>query len=147
MSTKSVVALACYLLVIFRLVAEGMLSLSGSKMMSYHRQIMGVDWSTLEPGVRTMLLAFCRLEGALMLATALLMGILLFVLFRRGEEWARWLGSGVGLVFLAPAVVVSMTLAISTDVATPWPGNTIAVMLLITGFLLSRDLTRGTTIR
>ena len=146
MSARSQIALVCYLLVIFRLGAEGVLCLSASKFLPYHQEIAGVSWERMEAGVQTLLLSFCKMDGALMLTTAALMAALSFILFRRGEEWARWLTSSVGLLVLIPAALVSLSLAISTGAATPWPGHAIAILLLIVGFLLSRDLTRGTTI-
>ncbi len=58
MTIRNKFSLFCIGLIAILEVVIGIVYFAASEVMSYHKEVLGVDWEQLEPGVRTMLVAF-----------------------------------------------------------------------------------------
>ena len=90
MSKRMKVAFGCHLLALLLIAAVGVVYLFRSQFMPYHAIAVGKTWAQVDPAFQILLLALIRLVGGAWIATALAMGILLFIPFRQCIRWARW---------------------------------------------------------
>lgn len=111
-----------------------------SDITSYHKEVIGVDWAGLAPGVQKLLIILMKGTGDAALVGALAIGLFLGVPYRRGENWSRWAILLVGLALLVPMLIGAVYLASTTGASSPWWLNAILMLLLLAAFLLSMDL-------
>ncbi|MEW6264066.1 MAG: hypothetical protein AB1641_13410 [Thermodesulfobacteriota bacterium] len=114
--------------------------LAKSEITSYHKQVIGVDWAGLVPGVQKLLIILMKGTGDAAVVTALALAFFLIVPFRRGENWSRWAILTVGLAFLLPMLFGSIYLASTTGASSPWWLNATLLTFLLVGFFLPDDL-------
>jgi hypothetical protein len=112
-------------------------------MTHYHLEVIGVDWSSLAPGVQTLLLVLMKGTGDAALTASLAIALFLLIPFRRGESWSRWAILLVGLTLLVPMLIGAVYLAFTTGASSPWWLNAGALVILLAGFFLSADLAKG----
>jgi hypothetical protein len=113
-----------------------------SDMTSYHHEVIGVDWSSLAPGVQTLLLVLMKGTGDAALTASLAIALFLLIPFRRGENWSRWAILIVGVTLLVPMLIGAVYLAYTTGASSPWWLNAGLLAILLAGFFLSSDLER-----
>lgn len=104
--------------------------------MPYHKEVLGVDWAQLQPGVRTMLVAFINVYGAMHVAVAVALGCLVLSPLRLGQPWARWSVLAVGIPAIGSATVTAIRLAFTTGARTPWQVALLLFALLLLGVAL-----------
>ena len=107
---------------------------------SYHKEVIGVDWSTLAPGVQKLLIVLMKGTGDAALVGAMSIAFLLLIPFRKKENWSRWAILIIGLALLIPMLIGAIYLASTTGASSPWWMNLILMLLLILGFFLSGEL-------
>jgi hypothetical protein len=107
------------------------------EVMPYHKQALGVDWSRLEPGVRTLLLTFLNGYGSAHFAVGIALFALLVFPLRQGQPWARWAILAIGLPVLGGTAYLSARLAAITGADVPWQGAVFLLMLFIIGVALA----------
>jgi len=90
MSLRNKLAAVCIALPTLAQLAAGVIYFRAPEIMPYHKEVLGVGWSQVQPGVRTMLVAFVNVYGAMQFAVAIALAVLLLVPMRRGQPWARW---------------------------------------------------------
>jgi hypothetical protein len=134
---RSKVAFRSFLVIALAEVGVGLRYLLSPRIMWYHQQALGVRWADLAPREQMVLIALLKGTGLCALITGLTMGTLLFLPFRRGESWARWVIAGLSLSTLVPATWEAVTLAAATGAATPWPLLLAAILLVLVGFSLA----------
>ncbi len=88
MSIRMKTAFWCYLLVLLSLGIFGIIYLSRSQFMPYHAIAVGKTWAEVDPSFQILLLALIRAIGGTWIATALAIGLLLFIPFKQGARWA-----------------------------------------------------------
>ena len=140
MSTKLKIAFACNLASVLIFTTGGLAYLFSRELMSYHLEVLDVGWSDLNARSQIMLLSFLKGTGLAALVPGIAMGILLFVPFQRGDAWARWAITVIGLMTLLPATYIAATLASATGASIPWPLLLVPVFLLLLAFILSGEL-------
>lgn len=139
MSKRMKAAFGCHLLVLLSIAAVGVVYLFRTEFMPYHAIAVGRNWAQVDPAYQILFLAAIRALGGAWIATALAMGILLFIPFRQSMRWARWAVPAVGLVVELTALYVTLSVALNTPATPPWMGAAFAVLLLVVGFLLSLE--------
>lgn len=115
----------------------GVIYLSASEVMPYHKDVLGVDWSDVGPGVRTMLVALVNAYGSAHFATGIALSLLLLIPLRSGQRWARWAILAVGLPVLGATAYVSARLAFATGAEMPWRGAVVLLVLFVIGVALA----------
>ena len=119
----------------------GVLYLFSSEITYYHKEIIGVAWETLAPGVQTLLIILLKGTGDAALVTGVTIAILTFIPFRRQREpWSRWAILLIGLTFLLPMLIGAVYLAITTGAPSPWWLNATLIASLFIAFFLSGKL-------
>lgn len=111
-----------------------------SDVTSYHREVIGVEWGSLAPGVQKLIIILMKGTGDAAIVTALSMALLLLIPFRRGENWSRWAILLIGLALLIPMLIGAAYLASTTGASSPWELNAALTIILFIGFMLSADL-------
>ena len=83
MSIRMKTAFWCHLLALLPIGIFGMIYLFRSQFMPYHAIAVGKTWAEVDPSFQILLLALIRVLGGTWIATALAMGILLFIPFKQ----------------------------------------------------------------
>ncbi len=138
MTTRNKISLACIGLVALVECVVGIVYFTASEVMPYHKEVLGVGWEQLDPGMRTMLVAFVNAYGSGHFAVGVALAALVMFPLRRGQAWARWAVLAVGLPMLGTTVYVASYLASQTGAGTPWQGALLMLGVLILGVALFR---------
>ena len=137
MSIRMKVTYWCYLLALLSIGIIGLIYLFRSQFMPYHAIAVGKTWGEVDPSFQILLLALIRVVGGAWIATALAMGILLFIPFRQGIRWARWAIPAIGLVAELPALYATLSVTLNTPATPPWKGVVLVMALLVVGIIFS----------
>jgi hypothetical protein len=135
-SSRNRVAFVCIAIPALVELGLGVAYFTASEVMSYHQEALGVGWSQLEPGVRTLLLTLLNGYGSAHFAVGIALGALLLFPLRRGQAWARWAVLAIGLPVLGATAYLSARLAAVTGSNVPWQGAIILLLLLLAGVAL-----------
>lgn len=136
-SARNKMAFVIYLVNALALLAFGVVYLSCSTILPYHRQAMNMNWEELNTGLQVLFQAFMKMVASSFLLAGLSMLILLFIPFKKGAPWAHWAIPLLGLVSTGFALYVSATVTIKTHALTPWPVALTGIILIVAAFLLS----------
>jgi hypothetical protein len=139
MSIRMKVGFWCHLLAMLLIGIAGLIYLFRSQFMPYHAIAVGKTWAEVDSAFQILLLALIRVVGGAWIATALAMGILLFIPFRQGLRWARWAVPAIGLVAELPALYVTLSVTLNTPATPPWKTVVLIIALLVAGFILSLE--------
>ena len=139
MSIRMKVGFWCHLLAILLIGTVGLVYLFRSQFMPYHAIAVGKTWAEVAPAFQILLLALIRVVGGVSIATAVAMGIVLFIPFRQGMRWARWAIPAIGLVGALPSLYATLSVALNTPARPPWEGLVLIIVLLVAGFVLSLE--------
>jgi len=139
MSIRMKAAFWCYLLALLPIGIFGMIYLFRSQFMPYHAIAVGKTWAEVDPAFQILLLALIRVVGGTWIATALAMGILLFIPFKQGMRWARWAVPAIGLVAELTALYATLSVTLNTPATPPWKGVVLIIVLLVAGLILSLE--------
>jgi hypothetical protein len=131
------ISFGCHLLALVSIGLVGLIYLFRSQFMPYHAIAVGKKWSEVDPTFQTLLMALIRTLGGAWIATALAIGILLFIPFRQGMGWSRWAVPIIGIVSQIPALYATLSVTLKTPANAPWKGVVLIMILLIVGFILS----------
>ena len=123
----------------FQFVLETLIYLFRLQFMPYHAIAVGKTWAEVDPAYQILLLALIRALGGAWIATALAMGILLFIPFRQGMWWARWAVPAIGLVAELPSLYATLSVTLNTPATPPWKGVVLIIVLLVAGLILSLE--------
>jgi len=110
----------------------GVRYLAASQLMPHHRQMLGVAWTELTPGTRTLMLTLMKGTGLAGICTAVPLAVFLAVPFRRHEAWSHWAILLTGVTALVPMLIGALRVRSATGVAVPWWPH--VVLLAALGF-------------
>ena len=136
MSLGRNIAFGLYFLTMLISVIFAALYLFRGGYMPYHAEAVATPWSKLDRKFQALFIAFLRVAGGGWLSSAMSIGFLLFIPFRRGELWANWALLAVGLTVSIPAVVATVGLKRKTSANPPWVMAVVAVFLVMAGFIM-----------
>jgi hypothetical protein len=139
MSIRMKLGFRCHLLAMLLLGGTGLLYLFRSQFMPHHAIALGKTWTEIDPAFQILLLALIRIVGGAWIATALAIGIVLFIPFRQGMRWARWAVPAIGLVTLLPAFYAMLSVTLNTPATAPWKSALLTIVMLVAGFVLSLE--------
>ena len=133
------IAFGCHLLALLSIAAVGVFYLIRTEFMPYHAIAVGKTWNQVGPAFQILLLALIRAAGGAWLATALAMGIILFIPFRHGMRWAKWAIPAVGLVAELTTLYVMLSVTLNTPATPPLEGVVLTMVLLVAGLIFSLE--------
>jgi hypothetical protein len=137
MSVRKKIAFAIYFLNCLSLVGFGAVYFFSPTLMSYHQQVIGRTWEELGTGIRIIFHAMLKATGAGFLVTGISGLLLLFIPFKRGEDWASWALPFILLFWNAGVAYVSAGIALKAGVVTPWPIPVLGMVMLIVALIFS----------
>lgn len=139
MSGRVKVAFGCHLLVILGIGIIGLIYLFRTEFMPYHAVAVGHSWKEVDSAFQILLLALIRAFGGASFSTAVAMGIILFVPFRRGTQWARWSILAIGYAYYVPALIATLSVTLNTPATPPWKFIVMGMVVLLIGLILSLE--------
>lgn len=137
------IAFGCYLVAIIIIASISPYYLFTPHLLPFHEQAIGVAWSDLTPGFQSQFLSLMKVAGGGYLTTALSLVVLLFIPFRRGENWARWAITGIGIPAILIINYAGLTLILNTPARPPIIWGPVVTILLIAGFIVSAKMEKG----
>ena len=137
MGKRDKIAFVIYFLLALASIAFGVVYLFCSTIMPYHRVAIGIPWEQLSTGFQALLQGLIKVAAAGFLVTGISSLALLFIPFRRGDLWAKWLIPVLGSVWNIIALYATIMIAMKTPAFTPWPATIAAMVLLIVAFILA----------
>jgi hypothetical protein len=137
MTVRMTIALICNSLVTVVFGGVGIAYLLSGEITSYHKQVIGVEWESLAPGVQLMMLVLMKGTGLAVLITGITVGVLSWIPVRQGQNWARWATLLIGMTCLVPMLAGASYLAITTGASSPWWLNAILMISVIIAFILA----------
>ncbi len=137
MSWKLKVAFFCYLLSMLILILFALMYILRSEFMPYHAAAVGQSWTEVDPAFQIVILALMKVTGGGWLATVFANGILLFIPFRKGMQWAYWAIPVIALPASLTSLYSVIHLARNTPASPPTMAAAIATILIVVGFVFS----------
>lgn len=137
MNVTDVLALIFYAISAALLVVFGVVYLTCSEYMPYHRAALGLDWKDLNPPLQTLLITLLRVAGGGFLASGLGIGIILGFPFRSGEPWATYAILVIGLTVAIPTLYATIVMRRRTPASPPVAAGAVGVGSIVVGFILS----------
>lgn len=125
-------------------------SLSSGRLLPFHETASGVDWDSLAPGMRSVLLALLKSTGLGFLVVGMVTVLLSALETRRVLRMGSWdplvvsLGAILPLIFCLGLARINYRLMRETGARTPWKGSLYAAAALLVA-LLSTALCGCTT--
>ena len=129
----------CFFVALLVPTAFGLVYMAMPQVMPYHLAALGTDWAGVPPAYQIVLLTLMKATGAGMVSTGLAGGVILFIAFRRGEDWARWALFLITTVSALLFIWVTLMLQLESGAQVPWYGPVISLILVASGFLLSKQ--------
>ena len=142
MTGRFVIAASLNWLVAAVMFGVGVRYLVSTQIMPHHLRILGVAWTDLTPPTRTLMLTLMKGTGLVGICTAVALGVLLAIPFRRQEAWSYWAVLLVGLTALVPMLIGAIRVRMATGVAVPWWPHVVLLVALGLAFLLAGDFVR-----
>jgi hypothetical protein len=139
MTSRLAIAAGLNWLVAVVMFGIGVRYLAARQLMPHHLQILGVPWSELTPGTRTLMLTLMKGTGLVGVCTAVPLAVLLAGPFRRHETWSHWAILLVGLTALVPMLIGAIRVRSATGVAVPWWPHVALLAALGLAFGLAAD--------
>ena len=134
-----VITFVCYGLTALIALGFGLIYLTRSQFMPYHRDALQRDWHELDPQIQTLILALMRVAGGGWLAAGIATTWLLWIPLPAGAPWAVNAIPAIGLP-IALASLYATRLVRSRTPGNPPMGLAIgAIGLLLLGCLCAQD--------
>ena len=137
MTATYLAAFACYGLSALLSMLFGVIYLVRSTFMPYHQEALGKPWRQLDQNLKVLLLGLMRTAGGGLLVAGVSASILLLIPFRAGESWSTYSIPAIGLLTAIPALYATIVIRSRTHAHTPVAASSMAVGLLVIGFILS----------
>ncbi|ESA35272.1 hypothetical protein N836_12915 [Leptolyngbya sp. Heron Island J] len=140
--TKFKLALSCNLAAIVIVALLALIYLFTPQLLPYQQTTIGTNWSDLGLGLQTQFLSLMKVAGGGYLATAACLAVLLWILFRRRETWARMAIPAIGIPAILIVNYAGLTIMHNTPGRPPLIAGPITITLFIAGFILSANSAR-----
>lgn len=117
-------------------VVGGVRYLIRTEFTAYHAEVVGKNWSQIEPGIQTIILGMLTIVGSGFLATGVAI-LFLIIPIRRGEVWANWALLAVTFANWVPVLYVTFALRkVAPNAQTPIIPTIIIIALVVIGSIL-----------
>jgi hypothetical protein len=119
------------------LIATGLLFQFSNEFLSFHSDVIQTNWEDLDVNSQILYLGMMRTEAAGFLASAIALGFLLCIPFRRHEKWSYWAMSTIGIVEYLPTFFANYHVSKVTLASPPWPLMLFLIFSLVLALSLS----------
>ncbi len=142
MKTTTKIAFACFFLTSVLEALIGFRYIFATQIMPYHEVAIGASWSDLSPGIQLLFVMLIKSVGAGNIIILSAINVLLFIPFRKGEPWSRWLLFAMTLFHSLFIFWIILTVKLSTQACPPLWVPIAGGILSIAGFLLSTGMAK-----
>lgn len=137
MKLRHKIGFGIYLVNLIMCTAVGFVYFFSSEMLPFHAQVIGKNWAELDRGIQIVILALIHFVGVGSISVGLSGLVVLFIPFRRGENWANWMLFLITIVFGGLGFFVTFK---AYSVVSTWPYILASMVLGLLGFLFSRGM-------
>ncbi len=137
MKTRLKISQLCYLLIGVGYTILGILYTFASSVKSYHLDAMETTWNQIALGQQVVMMAIMRGSGSGFIAAGFAILILLFIPFKKGENWARWSIFFISMIEGLPTIYSAMQVKQYTPGDPPLFLAVSAVIAALLGVILS----------
>lgn len=137
MTTRTRIALGCYVVVLLALTAWGIGFMLRDEFMPYHAVAVGMPWSDVPRPFQVLILGLMKVSGALWITIGLCIAVLIAGPVRRGERWSLWAVPLLLLVECLAPVPAMVLVTANTPAQPPWISTAIQIALVLAGMALS----------
>jgi hypothetical protein len=137
MSTPYKASFICYLLTALVLAGFGFRYFLATELTTYHAAALGQPLAAMSLNQQVTFVTLYRAVGTGMLSTAMALGFLLFIPFRRGERWSRLAMTAVGLCFAGLSTYFTLAFKAATGFDAPWPASVASAALIVVAHVLA----------
>ena len=141
--TRKEIAFGCYLVAIIIIASISPYYLFTPHLLPFHEQAIAVAWSDLTPAFQSLFLSLMKVAGGGYMTTTLSLLVLLFIPFKRGDNWARWAIIGIGIPAILIINYAGLNLILNTPARPPILWGPVVITLLIAGFIVSAKMEKG----
>jgi hypothetical protein len=145
MNTKTKIAFSCYLVGILIIASIAIIYLLTPQLLPYQEKAICEVWSQLKPGFQIQFLSLMKVSGGGYISVAVALAVLLFIPFRKGENWARWSIPAIGIPAILIVNYAGLTIILNTPGRPPLIAGPIAIAFFLTGLILSAKRNKETT--
>ncbi|KGY14211.1 hypothetical protein NM22_01775 [Vibrio tubiashii] len=137
MNLQRRVSFGLFLVIAMLMIATGVTYLTAPTLMPYHLDAMQSTWNGLSTGIQTMSINFMKSVSAGFLSSGLAVLVLLFLPFRRGEQWAAY--AILALIYTQVGIISSRTYDVAVNTAANPPLLPLVLVLVAAtvGFVLA----------
>ena len=137
MTRRKKIATACFAINAFAFLMIGLTFVLKQSFFPFHADVIQTSWADVDPAAQTLYLGMMRTEGAGYLASAVAIGFLLLIPFRRHELWSYWAIATIGIVEHLPTLFANLHVSQTTPASPPWPFVLLGIVLLAIGLVVS----------
>ncbi len=112
-------------------------NLFSTEFLPYHEKAAGKEWGGIEDSLRLVILSFLRLAGLGFLVVSILMIVCPIVNYFAPNMLYKYLIPVVALIYSIGLFVINYLLYKGTKAETPWKGSIYAVLVILTGIVIS----------
>ena len=139
MNLKLKLSLAIYIANVLILTAIGLAFAFKSEFMPFHSDVIQTQWESVDSQAQILYLGMMRTEGAGFLATAAALTFLLYIPFRRFEQWSYYAMTIIGVVEYFPSLVANYHVSSVTSASPPWVLMLSLILSLFLALLLANS--------
>lgn len=121
----------------------GLIYTFSDQFLPFHSDAIQQPWESLSHSEQVLYLGMMRTEGAGMLSSAVAIGLLLAVPFKRRESWCLWAMTSIGIVEHLPSLIGAYNTSQATPASSPWYLNMLGILLLVIGLILAYSNFKG----
>ena len=99
--------------------------------MPYHADAVGMSWDQVPQGFQFMITSLMKSLGGAWLSTFVAIWAILFMPFRKGELWAKYMLPVISLACLIPALYGSLYVRANSTAEPPWMVAIVAIAIYI----------------
>ena len=127
----------CYGFNVVGLFLFGLIYTFNGEFLPFHSDAIQASWESLSQATQVLYLGMMKTEGAGLLSSALAIGILLYIPFKKREKWSYWAMAAIGIVEHVPGLIGAYNTSQATPASSPWQLSLLGIVLLIAGLILS----------
>ncbi|MDM9382309.1 hypothetical protein QUB80_16515 [Chlorogloeopsis sp. ULAP01] len=147
MNTKIKIAFSCYLVAILSIACIALTYLFTPQLLPYQEQAVGVNWSEIEHGFQMQFLSLMKVSGGGYLSVAAALAVLLFIPFKKGENWARLAIPAIGIPAITLVNYAGLIIIWNTPGRPPVFLGLVIDFFFIAGLILSSGMNTVTAVK
>ena len=143
MNQPSMLARNLYIAALTPMMIGGLVYAVAWEFMPYHAEAVQRAWSDVDAPMQVLLISTLNACGSLLLCVTLAIIFLLSIPFRRGELWASWAMTSLGIASMLAVIRSALHVDLQTAANPPWPLLLVIIGLFLAALLASLRAARS----